>query len=117
MNQTKQSDGRVYTNWLSGGEHNKQIRVKKGIKTNKEYRDFLMKNADSIIANNQRLACSQASNVPYFRSGNDKSNAKNAVGDAGSDLKNLYFSRNAINKRYDTPVLGQEALLQYSNPN
>jgi len=144
MNQNKQSDGRVYTNWLPAGELNKNIRIKNNIKTNKDYRAYLVNNADKIIDFNQRQSVAEVSHSPYYRNyGAVNSNAGvNAGVNAGinaginiginagvniginannndeeSDLKKLYLSRNDINKRYNTPLVGQETLLGFSNPN
>ena len=136
MNQNKQSDGRVYTNWLPAGELNKNIRIKNNIKTNKDYRAYLVNNADKIIDFNQRQSVAEVSYSPYYRNyavvnSNADINASvnaglnaglNASVNAGvneeeSDLKKLYLSRNDINKRYNTPVVGQETLLAFSNPN
>ena len=120
MNQNKQSDGRIYTNWLPAGELNKNIRIKNNIKTNKDYRAYLVNNADKIIDFNQRQSVAEVSYSPYYRNyAAVNSNATNNVtnNEEESDLKKLYLSRNDINKRYNTPVLGQESLLAFSNPN
>tara|TARA_Y100000389_G_scaffold86254_1_gene82971 strand:+ start:218 stop:592 length:375 start_codon:yes stop_codon:yes gene_type:complete len=124
MNQNKQSDGRVYTNWLPAGELNKNIRIKNNIKTNKDYRAYLVNNADKIIDFNQRQSVAEVSYSPYYRnyavvnSNTDINTGVNVgVNEEESDLKKLYLSRNDINKRYNTPVVGQETLLAFSNPN
>ena len=120
MNQNKQSDGRIYTNWLPAGELNKNIRIKNNIKTNKDYRAYLVNNADKIIDFNQRQSVAEVSYSPYYRNyAAVNSNATNNVtnNEEESDLKKLYLSRNDINKRYNTPVVGQETLLAFSNPN
>ena len=132
MNQNKHSDARIYTSWLPAGELNKNIRIKNNIKTNKDYRKYLVNNADRIIEFNQRQATAEVSNSPYYRnyqvivnSSNGNSNNSNSNNgnsntnnnNEESDLKKLYLSRNDINKRYNTPILGQESLLAYSNPN
>ena len=58
------SDGRNFTNWQPGTLINETIRQKEGLKTDREYRAYLQKNADSIMAYNLSVARSRVSNFP-----------------------------------------------------
>jgi len=50
-------DGRNYANWQPGSVINDNIRKEANIKSNWEYRNYLCKNADTIIKVNQLSAC------------------------------------------------------------
>lgn len=58
------SDGRSFSNWQPTAVLNDQIRRRENIKTNWDYRQYLQKNADSIIAFDQSTACQQTG-CPY----------------------------------------------------
>ena len=58
------SDGRSFSNWQPTAVLNDQIRKRENIKTNWDYRQYLQKNADSIIAFDQSTACQQTG-CPY----------------------------------------------------
>ena len=58
------SDGRSFSNWQPTAVLNDQIRTREKIKTNWDYRQYLQKNADSIIAFDQSTACQQTG-CPY----------------------------------------------------
>ena len=53
------SDGRAFSNWQPTAALNEQIRVRENIQTNWAYRQYLQKNATSIIAFDQTTACQQ----------------------------------------------------------
>lgn len=58
------SDGRSFSNWQPTAVLNDQIRTREKLKTNWEYRQYLQKNANSIIAFDQSTACQQTG-CPY----------------------------------------------------
>ena len=58
------SDGRSFSNWQPTAVLNDQIRSRENLKTNWEYRQYLQKNANSIIAFDQSTACQQTG-CPY----------------------------------------------------
>ena len=58
------SDGRSFSNWQPTAVLNDEIRKRDNIKTNWDYRQYLQKNADSIIAFDQSTACQQTG-CPY----------------------------------------------------
>ena len=118
-------DGRNYASWQPGSNINEHIKKSVGIKSNWEYRQYLTKNADSIISYNQTSACnnsyvkteqnqSSSNNTPYlFKSTLDKTTN---VGYDNSDLKNLYLSDNTLQSRMVTPVISQSRLLMDQIP-
>jgi hypothetical protein len=53
------SDGRAFSNWQPTAALNEQIRAREDIQTNWAYRQYLQKNATSIISFNQSTACQQ----------------------------------------------------------
>lgn len=111
------NDGR-FSNWNQDASINQQIKTKNGITTNNKYRQFLVKNTDSIIERNQHEACGQCCNSPlnYAAHDNQGINSNKApylyncpanngqpVGYKNSDLKNLYLSSSVLNNRLYTP--------------
>jgi hypothetical protein len=120
-------DGRNFANWQPGSLLNKQLREQAGIKTNNDYRQFLINNADKIIKNNLYQAANECKsvlnedidptlnynhtiNTPYlYKSTMDKSVP---FGYEGSDLKNIYLSRQELQSNMNVPLLSQEQLIQ-----
>ncbi len=126
------SDGRNFANWYPACDINKGIRQKNNITSNYQYRQFLIKNADSIIKKNQRDACDdccgcweQFKKVPstpesayLYKSCTDN---KRPYGYETSDLKNLYLTSFALQSKMQAPILTQEQYLirqekQYGPP-
>ena len=116
------SDGRNYASWQPGSSMNQAIREKEGIINNSQYRKYLIANADKIIKNNQLEACDNCSaTLSQFGSGKQVSitpflyatihGKSNPYGYEGSDLKNVYLTRNELQSRQVTPVLTQDQLL------
>ena len=97
------NDGRNYSSYIPGTTMDKEIKERQNIKTNSDYRAYLQNNADQIIKNNQLNSCNECSGCPYINSGNQNLNQPyifNSIlsndqpfGYQGSDLKNLYLSR------------------------
>ena len=111
------SDGRNFA-ILDTTLNNVKLREQFGISNNYEYRQFLIKNGDSIIKQNQTTACDKCGYCPYNHSGNNlfsgngnKYIFKSCVdgtkpfGYEGSDLKSLYMSREALQSRLFAPLL------------
>ena len=99
------SDGRNYASWQPGNQINNKIKQQNNIRTNSEYRKFLIENANNIIKLNEKEACnncgccpyynnSEISNVPYLYQSCNSTNQP--VGYQNSDLKNLYLSREQL---------------------
>ena len=116
------SDGRNFATWIPACKINEDIQKNSHIKTNYEYRQYLTKNADQIIKQNQAKACGgccacweQYKKIPFtptirylYKSCTDK---KQPYGYENSDLKNLYLSRFALQSQMIAPILTQEQYL------
>jgi len=123
------ADGRNFASWQPGAVINEKIRQETGIKSNWQYRKYLMENADQIIKYNQLGACEQSSGGVVNYGGEEKLNGspflyiENSQTQAGqtqagqpfgyenSDLKNSYLTRQQLQERMVTPVITQEQLL------
>ena len=133
------ADGRNFASWQPGAVINEKIRQESGIKSNWQYRNYLMENADQIIKYNQLGACEQSSGGVVNYGGEEKLNGspflyiENSQTQAGqtqawqtqawqtqagqpfgyenSDLKNSYLTRQQLQERMVTPVITQEQLL------
>jgi len=117
------SDGRNFATWVPMCQVNDTIREDNNITSNYNYRQFLIKNADSIIKKNQINACDaccgcweQYRKIPYtdannylYKSCSDKGQP---YGYENSDLKNLYLSRQALQSKLVSPILTQEQYLK-----
>jgi len=113
------SDSRIYTDYLTTCRVNNDLRSKNDIKTNYQYRQFLINNGLNIMGKNFNSAkeCSTKSchnpNTHY----NDKYLFKTCEDDVQpygyetSDLKNLYLSRKQLQSQLSGPILSQEQLL------
>ena len=114
------SDSRQFTSYEPSCKHNKEFRNSLGIKNNYNYRQWLIKNADYIMNQNNNIACNEtneciksASQAPksqkyLFKSCTDNSKP---YGYETSDLKNIYLSRQNLNSKLKAPILTQEQLL------
>ena len=122
------TDGRNFADWQPGSVMNKKLKEDAGITTNNEYRQYLINNADKIIKYNQLQSCDEccsslasygnynsqnssvSTNSPYlYKSCSDKSVP---FGYETSDLKNVYLSRQELQKNMNVPLLSQEQLFQ-----
>lgn len=121
-------DGRNFADWQPGAVINERIREDVGIKTNSDYRLYLINNADKIIKYNQMLACDQCCNCPAtYGSSQNRSNgpylykscsdASAPFGYETSDLKNQYLSRKELESRLNVPLLTQEQIIKMGYPN
>jgi hypothetical protein len=94
-------DGRAYSSWQPSAVLTDQIRQRENIKTNWDYRAYLQKNADSIIAFDKTTACQQTG-CPY-------SYTRSPTIQTQSDLKSAYLSRQELqHKMY--PFIKQSSL-------
>ena len=123
------SDGRNFSSWQPGAKINKKIRQENNIKSNWEYRQYLVNNADKIIKSNQVAACDDCCYCPAEYNNNPTPNypflygscleKSQPYGYENSDLKNIYLTRQQLQCRMVAPSLTQEQYLQqgYPNPN
>jgi hypothetical protein len=116
------ADGRNFASWQPGAVVNEKIRQESGIKSNWQYRKYLMENADQIIKYNQLGACEQSSGGVASYGSEEKlngspflynSNLDNSqpFGYENSDLKSSYLSRQQLQERMVTPVITQHEIL------
>ena len=113
-------DGRNFANWYSGAVINEQIRKSVNVKSDFEYRQYLIRNADKIIKNNQLDSCNDCgycpsnfnstdfnitrANTPYVFNNQNKYIIPN--GYESSNLKKIYLSRNDLqSKMYSQQII------------
>jgi len=115
------SDGRNYATWQPGAVINEKIREKNNIESNFQYRMFLQDNAKKIMETNTQMACNNCGACPPLFDGpmnpvtqpnhpyifNTPLENNQPFGYQGSDLKNLYISRNDLQARMIAPALSQ----------
>lgn len=119
------NDGRIFTNWDSSSIVNTIIKDNANLKTNWDYRNYMTENSKRIIKNDKMISRFMTENleddgmklVPenvdfsFFKIEPPKDT------DQLSDLQSDYLSRFDLQKRRDIPVLSQEQLLSFRQPN
>ncbi len=122
------SDGQYATDWNAACRMNTLLQQKAHITNNYNYRQYLIKNADTLIKQNQISACDDCCackqnfgprpivDFPHyiFKSCADKTIP---FGYEHSDLKNMYVSRCALQSRLTAPILTQDQMLMARLPN
>jgi hypothetical protein len=124
------TDGRNYASWQPEAVINKTLQENSGMKTNWEYRTYLVDNAQSIMQYNQLESCDQCcacpakygddpppSGTPFlFKSCTDSSQP---YGYENSNLKKEYLSREQLQSRMIAPRMSQYQYLEkhMKNPN
>tara|TARA_X000000950_G_C13786382_1_gene607436 strand:+ start:604 stop:1068 length:465 start_codon:yes stop_codon:yes gene_type:complete len=115
------SDGRNFSTLTPMRQENTNLFEKLNMQTNYDYRQYLIKNAEKIMKNNQSSACDNCchcetivDNIPshqkyFYRSCSD---LNKPYGYEDSDLKNMYLSRTELNSQLKAPILTGEKLLQ-----
>ena len=124
-------DGRNYADWQPGSVINDNIRKDAKISNNWDYRQYLTKNADTIIKLNQLNAYgdikqptpSNETNAEGKTSYRSQSQPQNwytfGTQDTAqpnfeqSDLKNIYLSDTLLQSRMTTPVITQYELIKH----
>ena len=132
--------GRNFSKWQPAAVINNEIRASENIKTNWNYRNYLVNNAEKIIGYNQREACDECSSCPPQYSDpnltpvqvDELNNSKNSpflyssssdnsapFGYESSNLKNIYLKDYELQARMIAPVLTQDQYLaqNYKNAN
>lgn len=122
------ADGRNFASWLPGDQINKQIRQENDIKTNWQYRQFLMNNAEQIMEQNSLSACDECCSCPA-RYGDNQPNtgtpflykscteSTQPFGYQNSDLKQMYLSEYQLQSRLSAPIITQYDYLKGGYPN
>lgn len=108
------NDSRYITDFNSSIINDNKIKSNNKIQNNTEYRQFLQKNADIIIKNNQNIACNNC-NVCYYNDNNDNNDNvleknyilknKNLLKNNVSDLKTIYLSKFELDSQIYTPTI------------
>jgi len=134
------NDGRNFSKWQPAAVINNEIRASENIKTNWNYRNYLVNNAEKIIGYNQKEACNECSSCPPQYSDpnltplqvDELNNSKNSpflyssssdnsapFGYESSNLKNIYLKDHELQARMIAPVLTQDQYLaqNYKNAN
>jgi hypothetical protein len=124
------ADGRNFTSWLPGDQINKQIRQQNDIKSNWDYRQHLVKNAENIMQQNTISACDQCCACPPRYGDNQTVQHNNTpflykscadstqpFGYQTSDLKKLYLDDYQLQARLSAPILTQHDYLSGKYPN
>ncbi len=109
------SDGRNFASWQPGTEIDNTLKNLANINSNSKYREYLIKNADQIIKFNQSEACNNCGCCPYYSKEQASSNSPyiydsclskvKPFGYEESDLKNLYLSREQLEKIHSEPIM------------
>jgi len=114
------SDGRSWSSWQPEAVVNQRIQSQVGINTNWNYRQYLQKNAISIMNYNNVESCYElgldphtktdrtpSENVPFkFNGIFDRS--RPGYGYCNSDLKNPYLTSEQLNSRLISPSINTE---------
>ena len=120
------SQGNLYTDYNSACKMNNEIKEKAGFKSNYQYRQWLINNAQSVMQSNSIAACNQccgcmenftprpASQKYLYKGCSDKTQP---FGYENSDLKNLYLSRQDLQNRLKAPIMNQHEMLQLGMQN
>ncbi len=114
------SDGRHYSNYDPSCKSNNELKDSLGIKNNYQYRQWLINNGNAVQRQNKKSACNEcspcieeAAQAPPQQKYLFKNCADNSTpyGYEGSDLKNLYFTRQSLQSQLNAPIMTQEQLL------
>lgn len=116
------SDRRAFTSYDPNNETNERIVKENNIKSNYEYRQFLIQNGEKIIKGNQTGACNMCGFCQYgtsYQSRNKEgkymykgsSDTHMPYGYELTDLKADYLERQALQSRMDASVVSQQELL------
>jgi|TARA_B100000795_G_C22721748_1_gene407751 hypothetical protein len=115
------SDRRLFTNVNPACDLNEKLKKRNGIKSNYEYRQYLMKNGRTIMENNTIKSCDESSECVKRSDEINKTNkylyksisdTHTPYGYQQSDLKKLYISRASLQSKYVSPIVTQEDLLR-----
>lgn len=116
------SDGRYLSQWKSGAQIDAEKKAASGIASNFDYRAYLTRSADQIIASDQKAVCESCClcparyssapgnfGAPYLFDG--CADSAKPPGYQTSDLKSSYLSRQELDARARTPVITQAELI------
>ena len=113
------NDNRNFSSYIPGSSKDMELKKNNNITTNQEYRDFLIKNADNIILENQKQICNECSSC-YYNNNNNNILSKTPYifttilsndsphGYETSDLKEIYLSRQRLNAEKHVKIINLE---------
>ena len=110
------NDSRNFSSYVPGSSRDMILKKNNNITTNQEYREFLIKNADKIISENQKLVCDECSSCYYNNTNNIEKPKQPYIfttilsndvpyGYETSDLKEIYLTRQRLNAEKHAPVI------------
>tara|TARA_Y100001935_G_C17257834_1_gene484664 strand:+ start:134 stop:484 length:351 start_codon:yes stop_codon:yes gene_type:complete len=108
------SDSRQFTNFDPNCEANNKLKKSLNLQTNYDYRQYLIKNGMSVINKNNNCALKTNINNVIGNGGlinhnkyifNNVFDNNRPFGYEGSDLKNIYLSRQQLQARMDAPFV------------
>ncbi len=111
------NDSRNFSSYIPGSSKDMLLKKNNNITTNQEYREFLIKNADKIISENQKQVCDECSSCYYNNNTNNIEKPTqpyifttimsndSPYGYETSDLKEIYLSRQRLNAEKHAPIL------------
>ena len=115
------ADGRIYSSWKTSCTVDNELKSQMNIKSNWDYRQFLISNADSLMKHNLQSSCDNCCACIYNSKGKSDNNkylfkscsdTNTPFGYETSDLKNIYLSRSEQNGKLVAPILTQEQYLK-----
>ena len=119
------SDGKFNTNWNTACANNNRLKREANIINNYDYRQYLQKNGNILIKENQFSACNNCGIAwNKYNSENHKkylfkscSDTTKPAGYESSDLKNIYLSSEELASRTIPTSLTQDEMLKHFNYN
>jgi hypothetical protein len=115
------SDSRLFTKYDPAADRDIQHKKSLSIQTSYDYRNYLINNAESIIAKNKVAACDECCVCKVNLLPNMHKNKKyiyksctddnKPFGYESSDLKTMYLTRKELQSRMRGPILTQEQML------
>jgi hypothetical protein len=98
-------DGRFFTDYSPSAVLNDSIKIQNGISSNSKYKEFLTKNATSIMSKNFKTAGTQDLGKTYPYTFSDVNDINIPPGYETSLPKNMYLTREQLNANQTRPLL------------
>lgn len=114
------SDSRLFTSYDPHYENNDKFMEQHHIETNYDYRQYLIRNADKIIEDNQRTMCNQVGVCRFSTESYTQRNPEGKYlykghsdktqpyGYETSDMKKTYVEKSARQSRMAAPIMSQQ---------
>ena len=98
-------DGRFFTDYSPSAVLNDSIKIQNGISSNSKYKEFLTKNANSIMSKNFKTSGTQDLGKTYPYTFSDVNDITIPPGYETSLPKNMYLTREQLNANQTRPLL------------